>query len=178
MAVIMPIHYARWRGLWSRSALSVDNLRRVRTQAENDVRTMKRVQVNDPVAIRETGLRHHCDGNYTSALPYLTKAAGLGDEVAHFNLSVMYEYGQGVEKDKKKQIHHLEEAAIGGYFKARHSLGNEEFKDGRIERAVKHWIIAASSGDDYAIETISRGHAAGFVSREDCAAALLAPGCC
>jgi hypothetical protein len=141
---------------------------------ESDLRVMKRAQVNDPVAIREVGLRRYEEGDYTPALEYLTKAAKLGDVVAHFNLSIMFGEGQGVDRDKMKEIHHLELAAIGGHFKARFNLGAKELQNGRIERAVKHWIIAASTGDDYAIDHIRRGCAQGFVSREDYAAALRA----
>eukprot|EP00985_Skeletonema_marinoi_P005849 scaffold2553_cov162-Skeletonema_marinoi.AAC.3 len=35
----------------------------------------------------------------------------------------MYYEGQGVEKDKKKDVYHLEQAAIGGHPNARHNLG-------------------------------------------------------
>ncbi len=142
--------------------------------AEAELCVMKRVQVNDPVAVREMGLRHYAKGDYTPALKYLTKAAGLGDVVAHFNLSIMYGEGQGVDRDKKKEIHHLELAAIGGHFKARFNLGAKEFHNGRIERAVKHWIIAANTGDDNTMDTIRRGYAEGFVSKEDFAATLRA----
>jgi TPR repeat protein len=34
----------------------------------------------------------------------------LGDADAHYN-SIMYLHGQGVEKEKKKKVYHLEEAA-------------------------------------------------------------------
>ena len=40
-----------------------------------------------------------------------------------YNLSLMYRDGQGVEKDKKKELYHLEEAAIGGHPDVRHNLG-------------------------------------------------------
>jgi TPR repeat protein len=38
---------------------------------------------------------------------------------AHYNLSIMYSEGQGNEKDLKKKVYHLEEAAIGGHADAR-----------------------------------------------------------
>ena len=85
---------------------------------------MKRVEANDPFAIGEVGTQHCREGDYKSAFEYLTKAAQLGDIQAHYHLSVMYsEGGEGVEKDKKKQLYHLEEAAIGGHPDARYNLG-------------------------------------------------------
>jgi len=39
----------------------------------------------------------------------------VGDIVAHNDLSIMYHLGEGVEKDEKKTLYHLEEAAIGGH---------------------------------------------------------------
>jgi TPR repeat protein len=61
-----------------------------------------------------------------------------------YNLSVIYGEGKGVEKDLKKQLYHLEEAAIGGHRDARFNLGNREGRNGRYVRAIRHYIIAAS----------------------------------
>ena len=56
---------------------------------------------------------------YKSAFECWTKAAGLGDIDAHFCLSILYRKGEGVEKNEKKQIYHLDEAAIAGHPRAR-----------------------------------------------------------
>lgn len=144
------------------------------TNEEAELRQMKRVQVNDPVAIREFGLARYYEQDYTRAFENLTKAVELGDVTAHFTLSSMYRAGQGVAENKKKEIYHLEQASIGGHFKARHNLGVEEFQNGRIDRAVKHWIIAATTGDDASLDVIKRGYGQGFVGKEDYAAALRA----
>jgi TPR repeat protein len=55
----------------------------------------------------------------------------MGDVEAHFYLSVMYRKGEGVEKDKKKGLHHLEQAAIGGDPDARYNLGCVEEENGK-----------------------------------------------
>ena len=55
-------------------------------------------------------MRRYREGDYDGAFEYHTKAAGLGDADAHYQLSVSYRDGNGVEKDKKKELHHLEEA--------------------------------------------------------------------
>ena len=50
---------------------------------------------------------------------YLSKAAGVGEIQAHYNLSIMYQQGRDAEKDVEKETFHLEEAAIGGHPNAR-----------------------------------------------------------
>jgi len=91
----------------------------------------------------------------------------------------MYRTGLGVEKDKKKEVYHSEQAAIGGDIIARYNLGCVEEEHGRMDRAVKHWIINAKLGDDNALEVLKNKYRAGcfqggLVSKEDFAAALRA----
>ena len=135
------------------------------TVEEAVVMTMKRVEKNDPVAMLQLGIKRRDEGDYKSAFEYYTKAAELGDAVAHYNLSVMYRLGQGVEKDEKTQVYHLEEAAIGGHVLARHNLGCIEADNGRMERAVKHWIIAANMGLDESLKVLGELNAMGLVKK-------------
>jgi TPR repeat protein len=76
----------------------------------------------------------------------------LGDTEAHYQLSNLYQKGEGVEMNKKKELCHLEKAAIGGHPIARYNLGCEEIENCSIERAVKHCIIAANLGYGIAFE--------------------------
>jgi hypothetical protein len=145
-----------------------------KSQEEADRNMMKRVEVNDPVALREEGTRRFKKGDYKSAFEYWTKAAELGDIVAHYKLSILYWLGGGVEKDERKKVYHLEEAAIGGHDLARHKLANIEYENGRHDRAVKHWIIAAKLGDDDSLNALKLGYKEGKVNKEDFAAALRA----
>eukprot|EP00984_Skeletonema_dohrnii_P023044 scaffold12161_cov81-Skeletonema_dohrnii-CCMP3373.AAC.5 len=144
------------------------------TKAEVVANTMKRVQVNDPVAMRQMGIRLNGKGDYGSAFEYLTKAARVGDASAHFHLSLMYWEGEGVEKDEEKEVYHLEQAAIAGHPQARFNLGSIEWNNGSKERAVKHYIIAANLGYDKSVEFLKKGHSRGLVSKEDFASALRA----
>ena len=82
--------------------------------------------------------------------------------------------GEGAEKDEKKEIHHLEEAAIGGHPSARYNLACCERSNGKIERAMKHFIIAASLGDDGSIQVLKKHYRFGRVSKDEFAAALRA----
>ena len=133
---------------------------------------MKRVKANDPFALFDCGRTARDKGDYDGAFKCFTKAAELGDADAHYNLSIMYRYGQGVEKDEKKSIYHAEQAAISGHPEARHGLGAYEGMNGRFERAVEHFIIAANLGLDDAINALKEYYKHGFVSKEDYAAAL------
>jgi TPR repeat protein len=145
-----------------------------KTDAEIDILLMKRVMANDPSALQEVGTLRHKEGDYGTAFEYWTKAAKLGDAHAHFQLSCLYRKGTGVEKDEKKELHHMEEAAIAGHPHGRHNLGWYEGTNGRIERAVKHHIIAANLGRDNSIKILKQCYVEGYVSKEDFAAALRA----
>jgi tetratricopeptide (TPR) repeat protein len=134
---------------------------------------MKRAKADDPVALCQMGAKcYENQGDFKGAVEYLFKAAAMGDFEAHFNLSIMYAEGKGVEKDTKKEVYHLEEAAIGGHPEARYNLGCYEGKNKRHDRAKKHYIIAAKLGDDDALEVVKEGFAAGLVSKDEYAAAL------
>ena len=135
---------------------------------------MKRVKANDPVAMREEGCKQNCKGNYRSAFDYFSKASDLGDVDAHYRLAWLYQKGHGVEKDEGKHIRHLEDAAIGGHPPARVLLGIYEYNKNNLDRAVKHWIIAATLGYDDAIKALMDGFKKGYVEKEVLAAAFRA----
>jgi TPR repeat protein len=98
----------------------------------------------------------------------------LGDANAHFSLSVMYDTGEGIEKDMLKHIHHLEEAAIGGHPEARHNLGIDEAQCSRFNRSKKHFIIAANLGHQDSLNKLRQLYADGHATKEDYADALRA----
>jgi tetratricopeptide (TPR) repeat protein len=133
---------------------------------------MERAKANDPVALNELGKHANYQGDYEAALEYLTKAAALGDADAHYELACMYFKGGGVEKDEKKKVYHSEEAAIGGHAGARYMLGVHEGVNGRIDRANKHFIIAANLGHGKALEGVKTGYRIGDVRKEDLESAL------
>ncbi len=145
-----------------------------KSQADIDLGIKKRAESNCPVALRWMGDVYYTKGDYGSAFQYYTKAAGLNNAQAHYELSHMYYDGRGVEKDTKMENYHLEEAAIGGHPEARYNLGVNAGKIGNIKRAVKHHIIAASLGDGDAVSVLKKGCRVGQISKEDFAAALRA----
>jgi tetratricopeptide (TPR) repeat protein len=132
---------------------------------------MPRVKANDPVALFNIGVKRYNEGDYEGAVEYYAKAAELKEMDAHYNLSLLYHSGE-VEKDIKKEVYHMEEAAIGGHPDARNNLGYFEEMNGQINRAMKHYIIAANLGDDGALDAVKMGFMDGVVSKEDYEAAL------
>jgi len=145
-----------------------------KTFEESKRNEMKRIEANDPAEIRRMGSKHYDDGDYSGAFECWTKAAGLGDIDAHFCLSILYRKGEGVEKNEKKQIYHLDEAAIAGHPRARISLACHEGKNNRSDRAVKHLMIAANLGYDKSLQVLRECYVHGEVSKGDFAAALCA----
>eukprot|EP00985_Skeletonema_marinoi_P002912 scaffold1192_cov80-Skeletonema_marinoi.AAC.2 len=144
------------------------------TEEESEKYSMKRVEANDPYAIHRKGAEQYKKGHYQSAFECFTRAAELGDVEAHFKLALLYHNGRGVEKDEKRAMHHLKEAAIGGHPRARYNLGCVEWNNGKTERAVNHWIIAATQGEDDSIKFLLEKFRSGIVSKDDLAAALRA----
>jgi tetratricopeptide (TPR) repeat protein len=158
------------QGLYPKCAFCREPLPKSEEECEKNF--MERAKANDPVAVAEMGYKCSKKGDYQGALEYYTKAAALGQMVAHFNLAGMYYKGQGVEKDEEKELYHLEEAAIGGNPSARYNLGGYEEDNRRIERAMKHYIIAAKLGYDKALEAVQDLVAKGLGKKEDYEAAL------
>ena len=145
-----------------------------RSVEESLLHQKKRVKANDPAALQREGMDHTLAGKYVTAIKYFEKAAGLGDIEAHFNLSDIYYRGRGVEKDMKKFIYHLEEAAIGGHVVARDNLGAVESQKGNLKRVLKHYIIAAKLGFEESMEHLKKYYECGALSKEDFAAVLTA----
>jgi len=145
---------------------------KAKSDEERNRRLIKRVDANDPAAIRHMGGKRGREGDIDGAFEYWTKAAGLGDVGAHYQLSVVYRNGLGVEKDKKREVYHLEEAAIGGHAGARHNLACFEWENSRHDRALQHWIVAAKLGDENSVDTLKDAYRKGYVRKEDFASAL------
>ena len=144
------------------------------SRADNEKNAMRRLEANDPVAMREVGKRLSREGDYKRSVDYWAKASELGDLEAHYLISYSYRVGEGVQKDIKKAIYHAEQAAIGGHPGSRFNLGSNEFQSGKVERAIKHWIIASNHGHDDSLRMLRESYNKRFVGKEDFAAALRA----
>jgi TPR repeat protein len=110
---------------------------------------MKRVEANDAIAMGmlssyynhgQIGLQQ----DHNKAFELWTQSADLGCSKAHINLSDEY----CDLRDMKKAKFHLEAAAMAGHEGARSNIGHLEFLQfNNTDQAIKHWIIAASTGD-------------------------------
>ena len=138
-----------------------------KSEAEEVLNLMKRVEKNDPVAMRQMGGMRYCEGDYSSAFEYWTKAAELGDAMAHHHLAGVYYEGESVEKDERKALYHWEESAIGGHPGARFMVAAFEMENGRPKRAVKHYIIAAILGCELSMKALWECFSMGHVSKDD-----------
>jgi len=137
----------------------------------------KRIKAGDSQAMYNQGCGHSdgihgCPQDYGKALELWHRAGELGYSTAHTAIGNAYYYGRGVEVDKKKANHYYELAAIGGGVIARFTLGVYEYKAGNMDRALKHWMIAARSGYDDSLKQIKRLCTNGHVTDEDYTEAL------
>ena len=69
-------------------------------------------------------------------------------------------------------MYHWEKAAIGGHPGARYFLGISEERNGNMERAVKHFIIAANLGCDDSMKELWGHYSLGNITKEDLDATL------
>ena len=100
------------------------------------------------------------------ALEMSLRAADLGSTLAHNNIANAYYEGTGgVEKDPNREMHHYQQAAIGGCALARHNIGFFEAKAGNIDRAIKHWMIAAGSGMKESLDCIRQQFMRGYATK-------------
>jgi TPR repeat protein len=99
--------------------------------------------------------------DHAKAMELYSRSANLGYSAAHNQLGGIY-YEEG---NLKKAKFHGEAAAMAGHEVARFNLGYIE-DSGNLERAVKHWIIAASAGCYRAMHELITNFGLGRISRE------------
>jgi TPR repeat protein len=150
-----------------------------KTDEEMVEELMKRVEVNDAGAIcMLANFYHHGRGglqqDQTKAIELFTKSADLGHSDANFHLADFFYVGGNLKKAK----FYKEAAAMAGHEMARCKLGLMEFNSGNMDRAVKHWTIAASAGEFDAMHHLRTGFEKGAVSRDSIDSTLKAYNSC
>ena len=150
------------------------------TSNEEIVKRMKkRMQAHDPIAMHSIGC-YYSDGtdgypqDYTKAFELWHRAGKVGHSEAYGCIGNSHNFGRGseVDIDKKKAKHYWELAAIGGDVNARFNLGNAEVRAGNFDRALKHYMIAAGSGDSESLNFIKKIYAEGNATKDDYTTAL------
>ena len=110
--------------------------------------------------------------DYQKASELYLKAGELGCSSGYYNLGQSYREGTGVEVDEKKAKHYYELAAMGGDIMARHNLGGNEYEAGNLQKAMKHWMIAAKAGEEDSLNIVKKGFMAGLVTKDEYADTL------
>lgn len=127
-------------------------------------RIMKRVENEDVVAIHQLAYFYSLgqpglQRDMEKALDLYRKAGKLGYCYSHSAIADLYLEVNGVPQDRKKALFYYQQAALGGHEVARHNLGLDDSAGAisvkpNMKRAVKHWMISASSGLDESVTTI------------------------
>ena len=143
----------------------------------------KRMDAKDGRAFHIMGC-HYRRGDIVSqdkvkALDLWFKGVEHGSVECHASIATAYTPNCGVEvdgvdADMKKALVHWELAAIGGHVQARDNLGLLEMKNGNNRRGMKHFIIAAESGLDRALDLVREGYKRGDVTKDEFAKTLRA----
>jgi len=148
-----------------------------KTDDEINDRLIKRVEANDAIALYNTG-NYYRDGrngfpqDHEKALELWHRAGELGHSKAYNSIGIAYSKGRGVEVDLKKVHHYYELAAMKGDARARHNLGHAEGRNGNMNRALKHYMIAISSGYSESLEMIQKMYSNGYATKEEYMKAL------
>ena len=143
-------------------------------------RLKKRAEADDADAIYQLGGHYDSGGldglqqDSKKAVGLWLRAGNLGCAAAYHNLAVAYDNGRGVERDMKKAKYYYELAAMGGNLSSRYNLGVVERDAGNMNRAVKHWMIAARAGHDNSLQAIRVGFMHGIATKDDFEKALRA----
>ncbi|KAL7539014.1 hypothetical protein ACHAWF_006269 [Thalassiosira exigua] len=130
-----------------------------------------RADKGDAMAIFKLGL-HYMDGDFglqrdsQRAFELRLQAGKLGCADGYNTIAFSYFNGDVVEQDTNKAGHYWELAAMGGHAKSRYILGVEEMEAGNYERAIRHWMIAAGSGEDDSLGSIRNCYSDKLVTKD------------
>ena len=139
----------------------------------------KRMKLDDVKAIYNLGCcysggMHELPQNRAKALELWHQAGELGSAPSYYNIGGAYHAGNGVERDEKKAVHYWELAAMEGHAMARHNVGAKEGQAGNMDKAVKHFMIAAGVGYNDSLEKIKQMFMNGQATKDEYAKALRA----
>jgi TPR repeat protein len=140
---------------------------------ENEVikRVKQRMKLGDPTAYNVMGLCHQngmgVKQDYEKAIELFTKAGELGHAAAFGNIASLHDDGRGVSLNILKAKYYYGKAAIMGDHSSRHNLGCIEGKDGNLEKAMKHFRIAAKNGVKESLEILREKVAGGMMEQSD-----------
>ena len=137
----------------------------------------KRVAAKDAIGMYYlgSGYYHGLKGfpkDINKALELFHRAGELGCTEAYNNMGYAYYNGEGVKVDEEKAKHYWVLGAIGGDTTARHTLGEDEEDAGDVDRALKHYMIAAEDGNSDSLNRIKDLYLNEIATKEDYSKAL------
>jgi len=151
-------------------------------------RTELRMKAGDAEAFNMLANQYATGGSGLSidkdkAFELYNQATTLGSINAHYSIGCMYLSDEIVatyssKKDEENALqmafHHISIAAVGGHEVARNNLGAMEASVGNMDRAYKHFMMAARCGMDSSLKMVGKGYKDGHVTKGEYAATLRA----
>ena len=142
----------------------------------------KRIDLGDAPAIYDLGCIYDkgmyglplLPLNRAKALELWHQAGELGHAQSYHNIGCKYMKGEGVGLNMKKAMYYWELAATRGNVNARHNLGCMEYEAGKMDRALKHYMIASRLGCSDSLNRIREYFTRGLATKDDYANALRA----
>ena len=140
---------------------------------EHQKRLLERInKYNDPEAMNSLGNFYYLGQiglpvDHSKAVELYRRASELDLAEGHSNLGDAYDDGLGVEMEKKKAIHHRQIASMMGNVNDRCHLAYDEADNGNVDRAARHWMIAAKCGHDESLELVKGLFRRGAVTKDD-----------
>jgi len=112
--------------------------------------------------------------DYRKANELFLKAGELGCADGYRSLGDAYDRGVGVEANATKAKYYYELAALNGSVTARSYLSGVEGRAFKFNRAIKHLLIAARSGDEESLGYVKLKFSVGMVTKDEYANTLRA----
>ena len=109
---------------------------------------------------------HGYPQDYAKALELWHRSGERGYAGAYCSIGNAYQRGEGVKVDMKKAQYYYELAALGGSASARLNLGNIEILTGNTERALKHYMVSVTGGNDTCLKQIQHLFSQGRVTKQ------------
>ena len=149
------------------------------SEEESNERGRILLEKDNAIAIYDKGCNYFnctdgCKQDYKKALELYHRSGELGHAMAYSNIGYAYAYGKGVKEDVKKAYHYYELSAMMGNERARYNLATMELNVDNMDRALKHFKIAARGGNVNSLEVIKDLYKDGYATNEDYANALRA----
>ena len=110
----------------------------------------------------------------TKALEMYIRAAELGEASAFGYIGQSYDDGMVVEQDHSKAIEYYELAAKKGSIAAHGCLAHLAEEAGNNQSSIGHWKVAASAGDQGAMDNLMNAYKGKLLSKEDLSQTLRA----